>query len=55
MSINPFDITGTSQAIMPDADRQDERLVYWVNELIREARARKAREAATRSLDSREI
>ena len=55
MPIDPFDITGKSQAIMPDANRQDERLTHWVNELIREARARKAREAATKSLDSREI
>jgi len=52
---NTFDVTGSSQIIMPDTNRQDERLVYWTDELIKEARARKATEAATKSLDSKEV
>lgn len=53
--LNAFDVTGKSQTIMPDANRQDERLLYWTDELIKEARAQKAKEAATKALDSKQI
>jgi Flp pilus assembly CpaF family ATPase len=53
--LNAFDVTGKSQTIMPDTNRQDERLLYWTDELIKEARARKATEAATKALDSKQI